>query len=167
MTSNFTKQQYGWISQIRCRMKESITKNILYNSIYVKYKSQGKLSMFLEVPTLWKEGVTGRKKKQGFQGCWSYCISWPGCWWHRCFQLGKIHWVVLFYSIIFYFSKNFLKCHYTGTHFLHPGKNRAIYLEFLLQISIYPKQEQENIRSLQELSNYLIWLHLPSAMGKG
>jgi len=27
-------------------MKESVTKNILYDPIYVKYKSQGKLSVF-------------------------------------------------------------------------------------------------------------------------
>lgn len=55
-----------------------------------------------------------------------------------------------------YFNKIFLKCHYTEPRFLCPGKNRAIYLAFLLQISIYPKQEQEHIRSLQELSSNLI-----------
>lgn len=168
MTSNFIKQQYKWISQIKHWMKESVTKNILYDPIYVKYKIQGKLSMFLKFPTPWKEGVkTGREKKQDFQSCCSYFISWPRCWLHRCFQLVKIHWAVLSYSITFYFNKNSLKCHYTRPHFLHPGKNRAICLEFLLQISIYPKPEQDHIRSLQELSNYLIWLLLTSATSKG
>lgn len=61
----------------------------------------------------------------------------------------------------------FLKCHYTRPCFLHPGKNRAIHLEFLLQISISPKQEQENIKRLQVSSSNLPGTLVPLAKGTG
>lgn len=38
-------------------MKESVTKNILYDPTYVKYKSQGKLSMSLEFREEEKAGL--------------------------------------------------------------------------------------------------------------
>lgn len=61
----------------------------------------------------------------------------------------------------------FLKCHYTRPYFLHPMKNRAIHLEFLLQISISPKQRQENIKRLQVSSSNLPGTLVPLAKGTG
>lgn len=133
-------------------------KNILYDSIYIKYKNQGKqIYVFRNFYPL--EGRSNWEAAKGDSQVAGNILFLDLGADYTSLQLVKIHWDVLFY-VIFYFNKNFSKCHYTRSHFLCPGKNRAVYLEFLLQISIYPKQEQEKRRSLQGLLNNLIRLQV-------